>query len=44
MKVQDEQEEKILEKIKIKMERIKASQKKIHGDLTKEPRNHDVGM
>ncbi|XP_075992565.1 piezo type mechanosensitive ion channel component isoform X2 [Anticarsia gemmatalis] len=46
MKVQEEQEVKILEKIKVKMERIKANQKKIQGALTKadhEPVHHDAG-
>lgn len=46
MKVQEDQEVKILEKIKVKMERIKANQKKIQGAMTKadhEPRHHDAG-
>lgn len=43
MKVQEDQEVKILEKIKVKMERIKANQKKIQGAMTKEPKHHDAG-
>ncbi|KAJ8729263.1 hypothetical protein PYW08_000844 [Mythimna loreyi] len=43
MNAQEEQETKILEKIKVKMERIKANQKKIQGTLTKEPCHHDRG-
>ncbi|KOB67005.1 Uncharacterized protein OBRU01_20510, partial [Operophtera brumata] len=43
MKVQEETEKKILEKIKVKMERIKANQKKVQGALSKEPRHHDEG-
>lgn len=43
MKVQEETEIKILEKIKVKMERIKANQKKIQGAVTKEPHHHDAG-
>ncbi|XP_052758554.1 piezo-type mechanosensitive ion channel component [Galleria mellonella] len=43
MQVQEEQEVKILEKIKVKMERIKANQKKIQGVMTKEPHQHDTG-
>ncbi|XP_059060607.1 piezo-type mechanosensitive ion channel component-like, partial [Achroia grisella] len=43
MLVQEEQEVKILEKIKVKMERIKANQKKIQGAMTKEPHQHDTG-
>lgn len=39
---QEQQESKILEKIKVKMERIKANQKKIQGQLTKEPATHEV--
>ncbi|XP_049867605.1 piezo-type mechanosensitive ion channel component [Pectinophora gossypiella] len=42
MRLQEEQEVKILEKIKVKMERIKANQRKIQG-ITKEPRHHDAG-
>ncbi|CAG4998121.1 unnamed protein product, partial [Parnassius apollo] len=42
MQVQEEQEVKILEKIKVKMERIKANQKKIQGAMTKEPLQHDA--
>lgn len=46
MNVQEEQEVKILEKIKIKMERIKANQKKIQGALKAEhePPQHDAGI
>lgn len=44
MKVQEDQEVKILEKIKVKMERIKANQKKIQGVMSKEPHHHDYGM
>nr|CAD7432632.1 unnamed protein product [Timema monikensis] len=40
---QQEQERQILEKIKMKMERIKATQQKIQGALFKEPDNHFVG-
>ncbi|XP_041980305.1 piezo-type mechanosensitive ion channel component isoform X3 [Aricia agestis] len=43
MLVQEEQEVKILEKIKVKMERIKANQKKIQGAMAKEPGHHDRG-
>lgn len=43
MCVQEEQEIKILEKIKVKMERIKANQKKVQGALVKEPSHHDHG-
>lgn len=43
MQVQEEQEVKILEKIKVKMERIKANQKKIQGVISKEPLQHDAG-
>ncbi|CAB3230721.1 unnamed protein product [Arctia plantaginis] len=45
MHIQENQEVKILEKIKVKMERIKANQKKIQGALTKtdrEPVHHDA--
>uniref|UniRef100_A0A2A4JQR7 Uncharacterized protein n=1 Tax=Heliothis virescens TaxID=7102 RepID=A0A2A4JQR7_HELVI len=41
MKVQEDQETKILEKIKVKMERIKANQKKIQGAMAREPIHHD---
>ena len=44
MKIQEDQEVKILEKIKVKMERIKANQKKIQGVMSKEPVHHDAGM
>ncbi|XP_037297893.1 piezo-type mechanosensitive ion channel component isoform X3 [Manduca sexta] len=44
MLVQEEQEKKILEKIKVKMERIKANQKKIQGAMTKEPHHHDAAV
>lgn len=43
MTIQEEQEVKILEKIKVKMERIKANQKKIQGVMAKEPGHHDAG-
>lgn len=43
MKIQEDQEVQILEKIKVKMERIKANQRKIQGAITKEPRHHDDG-
>ncbi|CAG4944089.1 unnamed protein product [Colias eurytheme] len=43
MMIQEEQEIKILEKIKVKMERIKANQKKIQGAMSKEPVHHDAG-
>nr|XP_034823968.1 piezo-type mechanosensitive ion channel component [Maniola hyperantus] len=43
MTIQEEQEIKILEKIKVKMERIKANQKKIQGVMSKEPGHHDAG-
>ncbi|XP_022128318.2 piezo-type mechanosensitive ion channel component isoform X4 [Pieris rapae] len=42
MLIQEEQEVKILEKIKVKMERIKANQKKIQGVMSKEPVHHDA--
>ncbi|XP_063376522.1 piezo-type mechanosensitive ion channel component isoform X2 [Cydia fagiglandana] len=41
MHLQEDQEIRILEKIKVKMERIKANQKKIHGVLHKDPKHHD---
>ncbi|CAG9098300.1 unnamed protein product [Plutella xylostella] len=41
MTLQEDQEVKILEKIKVKMERIKANQKKIQGALAKDPIHHD---
>ncbi|VVC99865.1 unnamed protein product [Leptidea sinapis] len=41
MQLQEDQEVKILEKIKVKMERIKANQKKIQGVLSREPIHHD---
>ncbi|XP_063529379.1 piezo-type mechanosensitive ion channel component isoform X3 [Cydia strobilella] len=41
MNLQEDQEIRILEKIKVKMERIKANQKKIHGVLHKDPKHHD---
>ena len=44
MHVQEEQESKILDKIKVKMEKIKANQKKIQGVLSREPGHHDKGM
>lgn len=44
MNVQEEQETKILEKIKVKMEKIKANQKKIQGVLSREPCHHDRGI
>lgn len=40
---QEEQESKILEKIKVKMERIKANQRKIQGPVAREPTQHDDG-
>lgn len=40
---QQETERKILEKIKYKMDRIKASQQKIQGPSYKEPSSHYVG-
>lgn len=43
MTLQEDQEVKILEKIKVKMERIKANQKKIQGALAKDPIHHDRG-
>ncbi|KAL0894989.1 hypothetical protein ABMA27_013468 [Loxostege sticticalis] len=43
MHIQEDQEVKILEKIKVKMERIKANQKKIQGVVTKDARHHDDG-
>ncbi|XP_050670448.1 piezo-type mechanosensitive ion channel component, partial [Leptidea sinapis] len=43
MQLQEDQEVKILEKIKVKMERIKANQKKIQGVLSREPIHHDRG-
>ncbi|CAH2240609.1 jg21081 [Pararge aegeria aegeria] len=42
MTIQEEQESKILDKIKVKMERIKANQKKIQGVIAKEPTHHDA--
>ncbi|XP_063358294.1 piezo-type mechanosensitive ion channel component [Cydia amplana] len=44
MHLQEDQEIRILEKIKVKMERIKANQKKIHGVLHKDPKHHDRGL
>lgn len=43
MGLQDEQEKKILEKIKVKMDRIKANQQKIQGPAFKDTKNHFVG-
>lgn len=43
MNVQEETEKKILEKIKLKMERIKANQKKVQGAIAKDPIHHDAG-
>lgn len=43
MYLQEDQEVRILEKIKVKMERIKANQKKIQGAMTKEAPHHDHG-
>lgn len=43
MGLQDEQEKKILEKIKVKMDRIKANQQKIQGPAFKDTTNHFVG-
>lgn len=40
---QQESEKKILEKIKNKMDRIKASQKRIQGPNFQEPTSHYVG-
>lgn len=40
---QAEEERRILEKIKVKMDKIKASQRKIQGPEYKEPENHYVG-
>ncbi|KAL4712923.1 hypothetical protein ACJJTC_011993, partial [Scirpophaga incertulas] len=42
MQIQEEQEIRILEKIKVKMERIKANQKKIQGAITKDAQHHDA--
>lgn len=42
-KEQEEQEKLILEKIKLKMDRIKASQQKIQGDDYNENVTHYVG-
>ncbi|XP_073942032.1 piezo type mechanosensitive ion channel component isoform X3 [Choristoneura fumiferana] len=44
MYLQEDQEVRILEKIKVKMERIKANQKKIQGTMTKEAPHHDRGI
>lgn len=43
MNEQEESERKILEKIKAKMDKIKASQKRIHGPSFKDTTNHFVG-
>jgi hypothetical protein len=40
---QENQEHRILEKIRVKMERIKATQQKIQGPMFKEPESHHVG-
>lgn len=40
---QHESERKVLEKIKSKMDRIKATQKKIQGFGVKEPESHEKG-
>lgn len=40
---QTEEERRILEKIKVKMDKIKANQQKIQGPLYKEPADHFVG-
>ncbi|XP_077295229.1 piezo type mechanosensitive ion channel component [Arctopsyche grandis] len=42
MRLQEEQEKKILSKIKVKMDRIKANQQKMQGPAFKEPTNHFV--
>ncbi|KAJ2953804.1 hypothetical protein O0L34_g1430 [Tuta absoluta] len=42
MKLQEEQELNILEKIKVKMEKIKANQRKVQGAVAKEPPHHDA--
>lgn len=41
---QHESERKVLEKIKSKMDRIKATQKKIQGFGIKEPESHEKGI
>lgn len=43
MKDQDEEEKKVLEKIKAKMDRIKRTQQKLHGPTFKDTTNHFVG-
>jgi piezo-type mechanosensitive ion channel component 1/2 len=43
MMSQDEQEKKILFKIKMKMDRIKANQQKLQGPAYKEPGDHFAG-
>jgi hypothetical protein len=39
----ENQEHHILEKIRVKMERIKATQQKIRGRMPKEPNSHHAG-
>lgn len=41
---QHESERKVLEKIKSKMDRIKATQKKIQGFGVKDPESHEKGI
>jgi hypothetical protein len=40
---QEHHERRILEKIRVKMERIKATQQKIQGPVFKEPESHHAG-
>lgn len=40
---QSEEERRILEKIKVKMDKIKENQQRIRGPDFKEPKNHYVG-
>ena len=44
IKEQEDAEKAILEKIKFKMDKIKANQRKIQGPGYKEPKTHKIGM
>lgn len=43
MKEQEEHEKMVLEKIKVKMDRIKATQEKLHTKTATEPQSHSEG-
>lgn len=44
MKEQEEHEKQVLEKIKVKMDRIKATQEKMNTRTVAEPRSHYEGI